>query len=273
VLVWINGRLASEEQARISPLDHGLLTGDGVFESIRVSNAKPFALGRHLRRLERSAEALGLPCPDPAALRAACAEVVEANRLTQARLRITMTAGSSPLTSERGCGPPTVVVAASSLAPRRPVADVVVVPWRRNEHGALAGVKTISYAENVRGLAYAQRLGADEAIFANTAGQLCEGSGTNVFVEHGRRLVTPPLSSGCLAGVTRELLLESGVAEEGELPLRALTLAGEAFLTSTTRIVQPVRAVDGTPLRAVPGPLTQRAARVMAELEGAGPEP
>jgi branched-chain amino acid aminotransferase len=272
VLVWINGRVADEVEARISPLDHGFLTGDGVFESVRVSAGRPFALSRHLSRLARSAAGLGLPCPDMETLRDACNQVVEANRLDFARLRITLTGGPSPLSSERGDGPATVVVAGAALTPWPPVADVVVVPWRRNEHGATAGIKSISYAENVRALAYARHAGADEAIFANTAGQLCEGSGTNVFVGDRGRLLTPPLSSGCLAGVTRELLLEAGVAEEAELPLEALSEAEEAFLTSTTRIVQPIRAVEGSPLPAAPGPLSRKAAQVMADLEDHGGE-
>ncbi|MBO0713520.1 MAG: aminotransferase class IV [Acidimicrobiales bacterium] len=267
MLVWINGRLMNEAEARISPLDHGLLTGDGVFESVRVSSGRPFALGRHLSRLARSASGLGISCPDAATLRAACAEVVAANRLELGKLRITVTAGPAPLSSERGEGPPTVVVAGSPLSPWSPVADVVVVPWRRNEQGAMAGIKSISYAENVRALAEARKAGADEAIFANTAGRLCEGTGTNVFVGTMDRLLTPPLTSGCLAGVTRELLLEAGVAEEADLALDALGQADEAFLSSTTRVVQPIRAVDGTALPAVPGPLTKKAAQVMAELE------
>lgn len=267
MMVWINGRLMSEVEARISPLDHGLLTGDGVFESVRVSSGRPFALDRHLSRLARSASGLGLSCPDATTLRAACGEVVTANGLVLGKLRITVTGGPAPLSSERGNGPPTVVVAGAPLVPWPPLADVVVVPWRRNERGAMAGIKSISYAENVRALAEAKKAGADEAIFANTAGRLCEGTGTNVFLATMGQLLTPPLSSGCLAGVTRELLVESGVAEEADLALEALVEADEAFLSSTTRIVQPIRSVDGTTLPAAPGPLTKKAAAVMAELE------
>lgn len=272
-LVWINGKTASDAEARISPWDHGFLTGDGVFESVRVSAGRPFALGRHLARLARSAAGLGLACPDPVTLRAACQEVVEANGLWYGRLRITVTGGPSPLGSERGDALPTVLVAGAAVTPPPPVADVVVAPWRRNEHGATTGIKSTSYAENVRALAHARSLGADEAVFANTAGQLCEGSGTNVFVGSNGRLLTPPLSAGCLAGVTRELLLGAGAADEAELSLEALTQADEAFLTSTMRVVQPIRAVDGEALPFAPGPLTKEAARTMAELEAAGSEP
>ena len=96
----------------------------------------------------------------------------------------------------------------------------MVVPWPRNELGALSGLKTTSYAENVRALAYAAERGGSEAIFANTAANLCEGTGTNIFVVAGGRLITPPLSAGCLAGVTRALVLEWVGAAEEDMPWR-----------------------------------------------------
>ncbi|MDQ3148169.1 MAG: aminotransferase class IV, partial [Actinomycetota bacterium] len=139
-------------------------------------------------------------------------------------------------------------------------------PWARNERSAVAGLKTTSYAENVVALAWAQARGADEAVLANTGGSLCEGTGTNVFVAVGGRLVTPPLASGCLAGVTRALVLERSAAEEADLPLDALAGAEEAFLTSSTREVQPVATVDGQPLRRCPGPLTAAAQEAFRDL-------
>jgi branched-chain amino acid aminotransferase len=142
--------------------------------------------------------------------------------------------------------------------------DVVTLPWTRNERGALTGLKTISYAENVRSLAYARERGAGEAIYANTVGRLCEGTGTNVFVVIGGRLLTPPLTAGCLAGVTRGLVIEWCGAEEEDLPLRALAEADEAFLSGTTRDVQPIRAVDGVPLPSAPGPVTAKAAETFS---------
>jgi branched-chain amino acid aminotransferase len=110
-------------------------------------------------------------------------------------------------------------------------------------------------------------------VFANLAGHLCEGTGTNVFVAAGGRIRTPPLSAGCLAGVTRQLLLELGVAEEGDLPLDALRQADEAFITSSTRDVQPISSVDGTALREVAGPLTAAATKAFADLCERDPDP
>jgi len=147
------------------------------------------------------------------------------------------------------------------------------VPWPRNERGALTGLKTTSYGENVRALAYAAERGGSEAIFGNTIGQLCEGTGTNVFVVIGGRLLTPPLSSGCLAGVTRALVIEWADAEEEDLPLRALAEAEEAFLSGTTRDVQPIRNVDGVALGAAPGPVTRKAAEIFALRSAESPDP
>jgi branched-chain amino acid aminotransferase len=263
LVVWVDGSLVDEHEARISPFDHGLLTGDGVFETLRVYRGEPYCWRRHYERLARSASGMGLAVPPSEALRRAALDVVDANGLTDARLRITLTGGPSPLGSERGRVTPTLILAASEVPPPGPATpvEVVTVPWPRNERGALSGLKTISYGENVRALAVAKEAGAGEAIFANTRGELCEGTGTNVFVVTGGVLRTPPESSGCLLGVTRALILDLagrlGIgAEEVTLPLSAVATADEAFISSSTREVQSISAVDGNPLPVAPGPVT-----------------
>lgn len=263
LVVWVDGALVEEHEARISPFDHGLLTGDGVFETLRVYRSEPYCWRRHYARLARSASGMGLAVPPSDALRRAALELIDVNRLTDARLRITLTGGPSPLGSERGRATPTLIMAASEVPPPGPAEPipVVTVPWPRNERGALAGLKTISYGENVRALAVAKDAGAGEAIFANTRGELCEGTGTNVFVVTGGVLRTPPEDSGCLLGVTRALILElaeelSIAAEEVLMPLSALATGDEAFLTSSTREIQSISTVDGNPLPAAPGPVT-----------------
>jgi branched-chain amino acid aminotransferase len=152
------------------------------------------------------------------------------------------------------------------MAPWPATTDVVVVPWPRNERSALAGLKTISYAENVVALAYAKARGAGEALFANLGGDLCEGTGTNVFVGRDGRLVTPPLSSGCLPGVTRDLLIELVEVVEEVMPVAGLAQVDEAFLSSSTREVQPIAAINGRRLAGAPGPLTKAAADAFREL-------
>ena len=263
LVVWVDGSLVDEHEARISPFDHGLLTGDGVFETLRVYRGEPYCWRRHYERLARSASGMGLAIPPSEALRRAALEVIDANRLTDARLRITLTGGPSPLGSERGRVTPTLILAASEVPPSGPATpvEVVTVPWPRNERGALSGLKTISYGENVRALAVAKEAGAGEAIFANTRGELCEGTGTNVFLVTAGVLRTPPEDSGCLIGVTRALILDLAdrlaiEAEEVTLPLTALATADEAFISSSTREIQAISAVDGNPLPVAPGPVT-----------------
>jgi branched-subunit amino acid aminotransferase/4-amino-4-deoxychorismate lyase len=272
--VWMNGDLLPDDDARVSVFDHGLVVGDGVFETIKVANGLPFAMTRHLVRLRRSALGLGLPEPDIDRIREGALAVIAASGGPPlARLRVTVTGGKSPLGSERGNSPATAIVAMAEQPAPAAAVDVVTVPWPRNERGALSGLKTTSYGENVRALAYAAERGGSEAIFANTVGQLCEGTGTNVFVVTGGRLLTPPLSSGCLAGVTRALVIEWAEAEEADLPLDALAGADEAFLSGTTRDVQPIRRVDGVELPSAPGPVTRKAAEIFALRSAESPDP
>jgi len=146
------------------------------------------------------------------------------------------------------------------------------VPWPRNERGALAGLKTTSYAENVVALAHAQREGASEAIFENLAGNLCEGTGSNVFYVVDGELRTPTLASGCLAGVTRALLVAWCGAKEVDEPIGVLQEASEVFLASTTRDVQGVHQVDGREL-AAPGPVTREAMATWVTREAEDPDP
>jgi len=271
VIVWMNGALMPLQDASVSPLDHGLVVGDGVFETLRTYRGVPFAWTRHAERLRTSAQGLGLEGPDAQPLRAAVDAVLAANELTEARIRITVTGGVAPPGSRRAPVPPTVIVVAFELEPVAPQLDVMIVPWTRNERGALAGLKTISYAENVRALAYAEAHGAQEAIFANTRGSLCEATGSNVFLTVGGQCLTPALSAGCLNGVTRQLLLEVAdqlgvpIAQD-DVPLDALRHADEAFVSSTTREVQPISTVDGVALPIVSGPVTQRLAAGFADL-------
>jgi branched-chain amino acid aminotransferase len=275
--LWLNGALVDETAAGVSPMDHGLLTGDGVFETMRVYERRIFAWDRHLDRLAHSAGALELGLPDRTTLRAAADAVIADHPDGNGRLRITVTGGPAPLGSERGDNPPTVIVAMGALRAFPPTEAVVVVPWTRNEHGATAGLKTISYAENVRALAYAHGHGASEAVFANTRGDLCEATGSNVFVVHNGVVHTPPAEAGCLLGVTRALVIDcceqEGIAcAEVPVPMDALHAADEAFLTSSTREVQGIASVDGVALPVAPGPVTERLCAAFTALVASGVE-
>ena len=268
VRVWVNGKRVSATAPAVSALDHGVTVGDGVFETCKVEDGAGFALTRHARRLDRSMAGLGLPPADHDLIAAGIADVLSGEPIAFGRLRYSVTGGAGPLGSDRDDSRLTYIVTAGPQ-PRPPAsAKVVVVPWTRNERSATAGLKTTSYAENVVALAFAKERGGLEAIFANTRGELCEATGSNVFVVVGGNILTPPLASGCLAGVTRELVIE-WCREEGltvreePLPLSVLDTADEVFLTSSTKDVLGVHAVDDRAL-AAPGPVTAAAAAIFA---------
>lgn len=256
---WAGGELVDESAAAISPMDHGFTVADGIFETLKVTEAGAFAVTRHLRRLASSAGVLGLEPPDQDVVRSAVESVVQSNAGEfdgLARLRITYTGGSGPLGSERGSSLPTLVVAMAAANPWPPTTTVATVPWVRNERSAVAGVKTTAYAENVVALRYAKERGASEAVLANSRGELCEGTGSNVFVVVDGRVLTPALSSGCLAGITRELALAWFGGEEVDLPMDVLAEADEVFITSSTRNVHPVVRVDDREW-SLPGPVSR----------------
>ena len=265
---WVNGRLLDRaDEPALSVLDHGLVVGDGAFETVKTVAGRPFALTRHLARLSRSLTGLGIEPPADEAVRAAVEAVLVADDLERdGRLRITVTGGPSPLGSDRGDGPPTLVVVSDALGDWPETTAASTVPWPRNERGAVAGLKTTSYAENVVALAYAHERGGSEAIFANTVGLLCEGTGSNIVVVVDGEAVTPTLASGCLDGITRQLVLEWCDVSERDLPVEVLAEADEVFLVSTTRDVQAVHSCDGRELPA-PGPVTRKAAEVWAARE------
>lgn len=266
MISWLNGVLQDDPASTgVSVADHGITTGDGVFETLKIVDGQPFAVTKHLERLVVSATGLGLPKPDLAQVREGIAAVLEADPgIPFGRLRITYTGGPSPLSSERGTTGQTLIVASQAIEQPAPTSAIVTVPWFRNERSPVAGLKTTSYAENVLALAYAKERGGSEAIFANTIGDLCEGTGSNIFWVAGGELVTPTLQSGALAGVTRNLVIAWFGAVERDVPLAELAGADEVFLTSTTRDVQAVHRVDDRDLPA-PGEVTAAVAKVFAE--------
>jgi len=271
--VWVNGvRYESQSAATVPATDHGLVVGDGVFEALKVTHAGPFAVQRHLNRLSRSAAAMGLPAPDHARIRAAIEEVLDGREFDHGRLRITYTGGLGPLSSSAAYGPPTLVVAAGPAELPAAFTSIVTAPWTRNEHGALSGVKSTSYAENVRTLAYATRRRATEAIFLNTEGNVCEGTGTNIFVVMDGTILTPPLSSGPLAGITREVIMDWCDVEERDFTLTEAMAAEEVFITSSLRDVQAVHRWDETDLRTF-HPMTDHIATAFAERSSAVIDP
>ena len=268
--VWVNGRLTGVGEPAVAALDHGLTVGDGAFETCKVDQGQVFAATRHARRLDATLAGLGLPTADHGYLAEGIAAVLGAGpRIEFGRLRYSVTGGAGPLGSDRDDSPLTYIVTVGEQTRPPASASVAVVPWVRNERSAVAGLKTTSYAENVVALAYAKERGAIEAVFANTRGELCECTGSNVFVVRDGVILTPPLDSGCLAGITRAVTIEwcreegMDVREEA-MPVEVLGEADEVFITSSTKDVLAVHGVDDRPLE--PGPVTARAAALFARL-------
>jgi branched-chain amino acid aminotransferase len=249
IRVWVDGELVEPEGPAVSALDHAVTVGDGVFETAKIVEGEPFALTRHHRRLLSSAAGLGLPEPDLALVDKGIAAVLDGDPIPFGRLRYSVTGGVGPLGSDRSEASLTTIVLAAPQ-PRPPASGrLTVVPWTRNERSAVAGLKTTSYAENVVALARAKEVGAIEAVFANTRGELCECTGSNVFVVDDGAVLTPPADSGLLPGITRELVIEWGRAAgveviEEALPLDVLMNADEVFITSSTKDILPIDAVD-----------------------------
>jgi branched-chain amino acid aminotransferase len=250
--VWINGSIKPLSEARVSPMDHGVITGDGLFETIIAYSGKAFALTKHVQRLKRSAEGMMMETSaiDKTPWKKAVEDLLAANNLTDARIRVTYTTGDADLGSDRGNSEPLILMAAGKLpGGLAGEGKLALVPWPRNEKGALSGLKTTSYGENVKALYFAKKRGANEALFLNTQGDVCEGTGSNVAWITKGKLFTPALETGCLAGITRELLIyvakkNSIPVEEVRAPLSELLNADEVCLTSTLREVQWVSTLD-----------------------------
>ena len=270
VRAWVNGEGVDPGAPSIAALDHGVTVGDGAFETCKIVDGVPFALARHARRLDRSMAGLGLPAPDHNVIDAGITAVLAGEPIGSGRLRYTVTAGTGPLGSDRDASPLTYIVTAALQAPNPDTGKLVVVPWTRNERSATAGLKTTSYADNVVALAFAQERGGVEALFANSVGNVCECTGSNVFLVVDGDILTPDLASGPLAGITRALVIEWCREErltvrEEPLPMSILDRAQEVFITSSTKDVMGVDAIDDRQVTA-PGPVTAQVIEIFGRL-------
>jgi branched-chain amino acid aminotransferase len=268
----VNGIVVPAEEARVSVLDNGFAFGDSVYEVLRTYGGRAFEPGRHFRRLRASAARLGFPVPtDDAALLAQVDGLLARSPGGESYIRIIVSRGlgDCSYSFDRVVGP-TVVMIQKPLPPYPPWhyeegIRVAAVDVRRNHPRALdPAIKSSNLLNNVLAMREAQARGAEEPVLLNQEGFVAEGASTNVFLVRGGRVLTPPLSAGILAGITREVVLEIlpglGVpAREEPLRLEDLLGADEAFMTSTTREVVPVRQVDEHRVGdGRPGPITRR---------------
>lgn len=266
--IWCNGEFR-RDTLEVAATDRGLAHGLGAFETLLALEGRPVAWERHLVRLREGAGQLGIALRDSAGWQEAAIELLARCDLAagRARLRLALTAGSGDLRRLETGGDARVWLTAGPCPPPPVSLTLATAPFPRNERSPLAGIKCASYAENLLALDHARRHGADEALFLNTRGEICEAATANLFIEIDGKLVTPPLDSGCLPGTARARVLEwaggLGIAcEERTLPAAALTGAVGLFLTSATRGVVPVTALDGVPVPLGPGGFAARLGEV-----------
>jgi branched-chain amino acid aminotransferase len=240
----------------LAPGQVGLLSGWGVFSTIRVTDGVLFAFERHWARMRKDAAALHVPLPpDPEHVRRKLLELVEANQAFDATLRIVVVRNTGGMWEGPGTGRPSDLIALLSATKEwGSGVRLCYTPHARYAAGEFAGAKILSWAMNLTWLESAQTRGFDETILLNECGEVAECTSANIFAAEGDRVWTPPLSSGCLPGVTRELLLHEirvpGYSvEEQVLTPADLERASEVFITSTTRNLLPVVEIEG---RAVP---------------------
>ncbi len=270
-IVYLDGSFLPRSAAKISPFDHGFLYGYGLFETMRAYNGHIPFLDRHLARLERSAQLLGLASKLAGYnLERGCRETLRVNGLRDARLRLTVSGGEGEMVPDPStCRRSTVLIVAQSYTPPPPQTykkgfRAVVAALRRNSQSPLSRIKSTNYLESLLAKVEAKAAGADEAIFLNDRGFLAEASTSNIFLVVGGVLLTPPLMSGILPGITRQAVLElapyQGITvKEQEVKLKDLFEAEEAFLTNSLLELMPLTEVEERPIgRRKPGTVTRR---------------
>jgi branched-chain amino acid aminotransferase len=255
VIVYLNGELIPMEQAKISAMDYGFLYGYGLFETMRAYNGRVFRLYRHLERLGGSMETLGIKS-EGLALGDAVMQTLEANRLSDARVRLAVSIGEGGMTADQAsCEKPTVLVTATAYTPLPESTyekgyRAIYSKIRRNSRSPVSGLKSANYLESLLAKQEARKAGVDEAIFLNDKDLVAEASMSNIFMFRDGALKTPGKESGLLPGITREVVLEiasrSGIdAAEGSITTGELSNAREAFLTNSVMEIMPLVEVDG----------------------------
>lgn len=270
MLVWLNGRLVEASRARVPALDRGLLHGDGLYETWRTYGGEPFAVAAHLRRLAAAARRLRLRVPGDADLWTRRSRLlVRRNGLPDAAVRLTITRGNGgeAIVPERRAAPTVLLLArplpADLARRRRDGVHAVRLPFPRDASAFWGSLKLLGHASAVAGRMVAAARGADEGLYVTAAGEVTEGTTSNVFAVVRGVLLTPPLDAGILPGVTRAMVLALARrarlrVREAPLPARGLTSADELFLTASTVEILPVVRLDGRRVGdGRPGPVTR----------------
>ncbi len=254
-IVYLNGKLIPRSKAKISALDYGFLYGYALFETMRTYRGRVFRLESHLNRLAKSAKMLGISLELPE-IKGAVLDTIQANKLSEARVRITISIGEGAINADTStCSKPTVLIIAENYQPYPEKVYLrgfraVVSTIRRNSQSPLSRLKSTSYLESILAKQEAREAGVDEAICLNEEGFLAEGSMSNIFLVAEGILKTPGYDSGILPGITRQTVLELapklGIeALECDIRLEELFQAQEAFFTSSIIEVMPLTEIEG----------------------------
>lgn len=250
-LASVDGTITATAEARIPLKDDGVYRGDGAFEVIRLYAGRPFALGEHIDRLQRSAASLELEFDRAALQREIDALLAEAGEV-EGQLRLIVTRGGRR------------IAATEPIPTHAETVRIAIVTYQPTV--ILNGVKSLSYAANMQATRLAKAKGADEAVLVRPDGNVLEPPTSTIFwVSPEGELRTPALDDGVLESITRDRLVKALHVEQGSFHVDDLRAASEAFLASTVREVQPVAAVDGVELPAIPGPRTREARAAFAE--------
>jgi branched-chain amino acid aminotransferase len=262
--VFHNDTILPIEQTRLSPGQGGLLNGWGLFTTMRISQSEPFAFERHWKRLEKDAARIRCPLPfDAATVRGQLRSLIAANRCVEGSARIYVIHNAVGFwRSDEPFPQADLLMTTAALPAYREPARLNLRENGRHAASPLAGVKVTSWLQNVWCLGEAQSAGYDEVILLNERGEVAECTAANIFCARGSRILTPPLSSGCLEGVTRATLLEIGKdagfpVEECVLRPEDLYVADEVFISSTNRNVLAVGEIAGHRMPSAPGPAVQ----------------
>lgn len=268
-LIFHNDRMLPIEQVRLSPGQAGLLSGWGLFTTIRVFEGIPFAFERHWKRLERDADRTHCPFPyEEDTVRSQLAEVLGANQVREGCARVYVIYNQAGFwRSDEKFPRVDLLIYSSDLPTHREPARLGLREHGRHAASPLAGVKVTSWLNNVWNLHEAQQAGLDEVVLLNERGEVAECTAANIFCVRGGRVATPPLTSGCLEGITRGVLLEIGAGagapvEERTLLPEDLYAAEEVFISSTNRSMLGVSEINGHKIAAAPGPITQKLEKV-----------
>jgi len=270
-VINIDGKLFPAAEARISVFDRGFLFGDSIYETLRTYGGKPFLMDRHLQRLQTSANMLFMELPlDLQEFSRQVKRTVEASSNAECYIRIIVTRGAGRIGLDVNLSKhPSYVIIVIRLEPPSPEyyetgIKVSVVSVRRNDITTLnPKIKSSNLLNNVLAYVQAKKQGAFEGILCNMAGNVAEGTGSNIFIVQNGKLKTPPPEAGLLEGVTRALTLDLASAEnvpfeETQFTPQELFQSEECFITSTTKEILPVRQVDDKEFLVVPGPVTKR---------------